>query len=222
VNPQISPFGLQIADPNWLTATGDRAPSQRCVPAFDQSAFAVGDLVHETGAAIGGVAAVSSSLRQLKPDGTSYPYIYPRAGATPLIVVAVAPSGPGMANSPVLPAGVKQSTGLVWVIPAGSAEFFVAGDASTPARGEILGSSEASLNLFASQFETGTLCARLAYGAPIGGVSGTALAGGSFTLGDGSPSDVPGGHGVLQVLGLTQGMALAPRAQYRVRFRSFK
>ncbi len=217
---QIAPFGLQILDPNWLNATGDRAPSMRCVAAFDQNAFAVGDVVHETGASIGGIAVVSSALWQPKPDGSAYPPVYPRAGATPLIVVAVAPSGPGMATSPVLPAGAKQITGTVWVIPAGGAEFFIAGDASTPARGEFLGPGEAPLNLFASQLEDGTLLARLAYGAPVGSASGTTLDGTSFTDGSSSGAQIPGGHGQLQVLGLASGMPLGPRSMYRVRFRN--
>ena len=219
---EIQPFGMAITDPNWLSATGDRAPSMRCVPAFDQGAFAVGDVVHETGASIGGVAAVSSSLLQLRPDGTSYPYAYPRVGATPLIVVAVAPAVPSLNGvSPVLPSGEKGATGMVWVIPAGNREFFIAGDASTPARAEAPASGDRPYSLFAQNLDGGAMFARLRYGAPLGSVSGTTLDGSSFTDGSVAVPAAPGGHGVLQVLGLASGMQLAPCAMYRVRFRSF-
>jgi hypothetical protein len=219
-NP-IAPFGLQVLDPNWLAA-GATAPSLRCVPASDQNAFAVGDVVHETGAFIGGVAAVSSTLLQLKSDGTAYPYFFPSAGATPLIVVAVAPAVPSLNGvSPVLPAGAKGATGMVWVIPAGSREFFIAGDASTPARAELPASGDRPYSLFAQNLDGGAMFARLRYGSPLGGVSGTTLDGSSFTDGSVAVPAAPGGHGVLQVLGLASGMPLAPRSMYRVRFRSF-
>jgi len=220
---QIAPFGLQINDVNWLTATG-RAPSLRCVAALDQNAFAVGDVVEETCASIGGIAVVSSALVQVGPGGTSYTPVggsTTRPGAQPLIVVAVAPSTPGAPGpSPVLPGGAKGSTGMVWVIPAGSSEFFIAGDASTPARGETLGLTEAPLNLFAQNINDGTLFARLRYGAPAGGVSGTTLDGSSFSDGSSTGTQIPGGHGELQVVGLASGMSLAPLSMYRVRFRN--
>jgi len=220
---QFAPFGLQISDVNWLTATGDRAPSLRCVAASDQNAFAVGDVVKETGASIGGIAVVSSALVQVGPGGTSYTPVggsTSRPSAQPLIVVAVAPSTPDAPGpSPVLPGGAKGSTGMVWVIPAGSSEFFVAGDASTPARGETLGPAEAPLNLSAQNINDGTLFARLRYGAPAAGVSGATLDGSSFTDGSNTGAQIPGGHGELVVLGLASGTQLGPHALYRVRFR---
>ena len=217
MNLQIVPFGLQAADPNWLIAAGDAAPSLRCVAAFDQNPFARGDVVTETGASIGGIAVVSSALA-----GTGYPYVYPKPGAVPLIVVAVAPAVPSVNDaSPVLPGGTKGATGMLWVIPAGNREFLIAGDASTPARGEPVPSGETALTLHAQNLESGTLFARLAYGAPVGGVSGTTLVGGSFTDGGSPDCTIPGGHGPLQVLGLANGMPLAPQSLYRVRFRSF-
>jgi hypothetical protein len=226
MSPQRTPFGLQPADFSWLTATSNRAPSQRCVAAFDQNAFAVGDIVLETGATINGMAAVSSAFPQLGPGGTNYSPVgsmYRQQFSDPLLIVAVSPATPSMGSvSPVLAAGVKSGTSTVWVIPCGNCELFVAGDASTPARGEFLGPNEAPLNLFASQLEGGTLFASLAYGAPSGGVSGIALAGNSFTLGDTYSSIAPGRHGELQVLGLASGMPLTPRSMYRVRFRNFR
>jgi hypothetical protein len=220
-NQVATPFGLQVLDPRWLTAAGDAAPSLRAVAALDQNSFAVGDVVHETGAVSGGIAVVSSSLPQLKADGTGYQSFSPRQGAQPLIVVAVAPAAPGAPISPVLAAGVKGSVGFVWVISAGNREFFIAGDATTPARAERAGLGDPPLSLSAQSANDGTLFARLRFAAPSGGLSGTALDGSSFTDGSSSKPAVPGGYGDLRVLGLADGMPLAAHTLYRVQFRPF-
>ena len=223
MNLQIAPFGLQVLDPNWLTATGDCAPAQRCVAASDQNAFAVGDVVLDTGATIGGVAVVSSALVQVGTGGTSYMPVggsLARPGARPLIIVAIAPAVPTSGGtSPVLAAGPKGATTALWVIPAVTREFLIAGDGSTPARAELAGASNAPLTLFSQNVDEGKLFARLRYGAPVGNISGITLDGTSFTDGASSVPNAPGGHGELQVLGLTRGMTLVPRSQYRVRFR---
>ena len=220
---KIAPFGLQILDPYWLNAAGAAAPSLRAVAAFDENAFAVGDVVVESGASIGGVAAVSSAFPQIGPDGTTYSPVGGSGGSGTnlLVVVAVAPAVPSTNGaSPILPAGPKGSTGMLWVIPAIGREFLIAGDGSTPARGELLGPGEAPLNLFAQNIESGALFARLKYGAPSGSVSGTALDGASFTDAHGNDARIPGGHGDLQVIGFGSGMSLAPRSMYRVRIRN--
>jgi hypothetical protein len=210
---------LQILDSGWLTASGSAAPSLRAVAAFDQNSFAVGDVVFETDATSGGIAVVSSALRQLKADGTAHPMFYPRQGAQPLIVVAVSPAVPGAPVSPVLPAGAKGSTGAIWVVPAGSRDFMITGDAATPARAEYPGPGRPPLNLSEQSVNQGSLFARLRFGGPSGGLSGTTLAGASFTDGADGMTNVPGGHGELQVLGLASA-SLGPHALYCVRIRN--
>lgn len=214
---------LQILDPNWLNSIGDAAPSLRAVAASDHNAYAVGDVVVETGASIDGVAVVLSALGQTAPDGSSYPPVgsfYAGSSTRPFVVVAVAPAMPSIAGvSPALPAGPKGATGMVWVIPAGNREFLVTGDDSEPARAEWAGPGNPPLNLPRS-FEDGCLFADLRHGAPVGGVSGTRLDGRSFTDGQVSGQCVPGGHGPLHVVGLAHGQQPSPRALYRVRFRN--
>ncbi|MBW8824454.1 MAG: hypothetical protein JF567_09605 [Xanthomonadales bacterium] len=212
---QVTPFGLQILDPNWLLGTAATAPSVRIVAAADEGAFARGDVVMETDAVISGVAVVTSPLI-VAPGGGRL-----KLGAKPLIVVAVAPAGPSLAGiSPVLPAGPKGTNGQVWVIPAGNREFLIAGDASTPARAELPGAGNPPLTLHEGNIGDGYLFARLRYGAPAGGVSGTTLDGSSFTDAHGTGQCVPGGHGELHVLGLANGSQFGPHALYRVRFRN--
>jgi hypothetical protein len=210
---------LQTLDPTWLNAIGDAAPSLRAVAASDHNAFAVGDVVMETGEAIDGVAVVSSALAQVGPNGMTYT---PVGGSSttlnpkPFVVVAVAPALPSIGGvSPVLAAGEKGANGLVWVIPAGNREFLIRGDASVPARREWAGPNNPPLNLPRVP-EDGCLFADLRYGPPSGGMSGTTLDGSSFT--DGNVS-VPIA-GPLYVIALAQGQQFAPHALYRVRFRN--
>src|SRR4051812_33028618 len=156
---------IQPIDPSWLNCTGAAAPSVRAVAATDHNAFAVGDVVRETGESIGGVAVVSLG------------YFGPQR-ARPFIVVAVVPTGPSLDGvSPVLPAGPKGANGQVWVIAAGNREFLIVGDGSTPARGEIPGPGEVKLTLHEQNLGEGSLFASLKYGPSTGSVSGTSLDG---------------------------------------------
>ncbi|MGN6529332.1 MAG: hypothetical protein ACTHL8_23315 [Burkholderiaceae bacterium] len=210
MSAQLIPFGLQPVSLDYLTAPGDAGPLLRAVAASDANAYAVGDLVRETGDAIAGTPIVVSALRQTDDGGA--PLQPAGARGTSLaalcVVVAVAPATPGdHGPQPTLAAGAKGSTSMVWVVRAGSREFFIIGDASTPAWGDWQPVGAQMPSLHDQGIEAGGLFADLTYGAPSAGASGTALAGASFTT---SPrADVA-------VRGFGGGSTLGPHAMYRV------
>ena len=206
--PVITPFGLQPASLDYLTAPGQAGPQLRAVAAQDENTYSAGDLVVETGAALAGVPVVTSALLQVADGLSRQPHggIYAR---TPSVVVAIAPGSPwAQGPQPVLAAGAKGIAQFLWVLKPGMREFFVAGDASAPARGEFVPDGAPRLSLPAEGIEGAGLFASLLYGPPAGGVSGTALAGDSFSFDASS---------CLAVVRLEPGMPLTARSLWRVR-----
>jgi len=179
----------------------------------DPNPYAVGDVVWDSLQSIAGVPVVrlvggagfAGSAGQLARQVSLLASPFNEYG----VVVGVAPAVPFAPGQPTIAAG-GGSGRYVWVLRAASILFDVRGDASAPARGEVVYGGAPALSITADIIAAGGVTASLRYTPAAGVGSGVTLNGASFNL---------AGDGELAVVELAPSLALKPAALYRVRLR---
>lgn len=213
---QFQPFGLEPVDQNWAAMLGTGAPQLCAVLAADSRMYATGDVVWYDTASVTQYPVVAAAVHAFHVPVAYNSIVKLGIG----VIVAVHPGNPQAPTVngafPIVPAGTRGSDALVWVLPAGSRRFQVAGDAKKPNQNNVSRWWWATSANYdpkpptADGIEHGDFFADLVYSDPVGGRSGVALNGTSFNTSR---------HGaMLHVEGLVQGMTVAPRSKYIVTF----
>jgi hypothetical protein len=196
--------------------TGDARPLIFRIRDDDPSAYAVGDVVIDSGQLLDGVPI--ASIWRPQPPGRSLLWSVWNSCGVIVGIGPTPPANPKLGDSPpVIQPGVRPSPAFVWVLRAGDNTFDIVGDSTMPARSEqpfpAVGQGGVPYNLSTQAIDEGGFRASTVYQPPPGptGRSRVALAGATFNLNQG---------GELAVVGMAPDQQLAPGALYRVKLRS--